>query len=781
MASISQAAEVRTRIHLQGIVQGVGFRPFVFNLVKKLGLRGFVLNSTSGVDMELEGEQTAIQQFLETLKQDPPPLALIESIDLNELPLFGYSDFIIRESVNQENQFALVSPDVGTCADCLKDFTDPANRRFGYPFTNCTNCGPRFTIIRDIPYDRPFTTMAAFEMCQTCLAEYHDPTDRRFHAQPNACSECGPGLSLVQSGGSFSDIKFATGASSLSILAQVRGLLHEGQIIAIRGMGGFHLACDASNAKALTRLRQRKRRSDKPFAVMVPDIGVAEALCAVTPGDREALLSLQRPIVILRRHPEAALPAEIAPGNNTLGVMLPYTPLHYLIFGESPGAPEFPALVMTSGNLNEEPIVIQNEEAWQRLSAIADWLLFHNRDIYMRVDDSVVRSISGQSRVGRRSRGHAPFTVDLKRPMHPILGSGAELKNTFCLTKDRYAILSQHIGDLENYETLRFFEESLHNLKKLFRVEPATVAYDLHPQYMSTRFALQTGLPSVGVQHHHAHVASCMAENGLCGPVIGVALDGTGYGTDGQIWGGEFLEADFSGFERRAHFRYIPLAGGDAAIRQPWRSALSYLRDAFGADIPDGLPAMNAIPVKEFTVVDAMLRRKFSVIQTSSCGRLFDAVASILGLRQRVTFEGQAAIELECLAGADDNSYPFEISPSEEVDFRSTIQATVRDFRASERLDVISARFHNTVVDAIVETCRRIRASGGLKQVCLSGGVFQNKYLTERSVEHLRGCGFEVFLHSRVPANDGGIALGQVAIANAVLQRGDTYVSGNSR
>ena len=781
MASISQAAEVRTQIHVQGIVQGVGFRPFVFNLVRRLGLRGFVLNSSSGVDIELEGEPTAIQQFLEILRHDPPALAQIVSITLSKLPLFGYSDFTIRESIAQEDEFALVSPDVGTCADCLKDFTDPANRRFGYPFTNCTNCGPRFTIIRDVPYDRPFTTMAAFEMCGVCLAEYHNPADRRFHAQPNACPECGPGLSLVHAGGPFPAPDFSTGNSSLSILAQVRGLLHQGQIIAIRGIGGFHLACDASNAEAVSRLRQRKRRSDKPFAVMVPGLAAVESLCVVSDGDREALLSLQRPIVILPRRQGAVLPAEIAPGNKTLGVMIPYTPLHYLLFGESADAPEFTALVMTSGNLSEEPIVTQNEEAWERLGGVADCFLFHNRDIYMRVDDSVVRSVSGQSRVVRRSRGYAPFSVDLTSPMHPILGCGAELKNAFCLTKDRYAILSQHIGDLENYETLRFFEESLHNLKKLFRVEPAAIAYDLHPQYMSTRYAWGTGLPSVGVQHHHAHIASCMAENGIRGPVIGVALDGTGYGTDGHIWGGEFLETDFSGFERRAHFRYIPLAGGDAAVRQPWRSALSYLHDAFGEDIPDGLPLMKAVPVKEFTVVDAMLRQRFNVVQTSSCGRLFDAVASIIGLRQRVNFEGQAAIELECLAGGDENSYPFEISLSGEVDFRSTIQATVRDFLASEPPEAISARFHNTVVEAIVETCRRIRASGGLKQICLSGGVFQNNYLTDRSVQRLISCGFEVFLHSRVPANDGGIALGQVLIANKVLQRGETHVPGNSR
>jgi hydrogenase maturation protein HypF len=534
-------------------------------------------------------------------------------------------------------------------------------------------------------------------------------------------------------------------------------------------------------------LRQRKRRSDKPFALMARDLNSVESFCDPGPGDRELLLSPKRPIVILPARSQTVIAQEVAPGNSTLGVMLPYTPLHYLLFGESPEAPsEFSALVMTSGNLSEEPIVTTNEEASERLASVADWFLLHNREIYMRVDDSVTRTLDGAPRVLRRSRGFVPYPVDLNMPVRELLACGADLKNTFCLTRDHYAILSQHIGDMENYETLRFFEQTLGNLKKLFRVEPEAVAYDLHPDYMSTRYALSLGLPSFGVQHHHAHIASCMAENALREQVLGVALDGTGYGMDGTIWGGEFLLADFAGFERMAHFRAVPLPGGDAAVRHPWRMALSYLRDAFGEHLPASLPTFSAIDPKSLRVVQSMLERGLNVVPTSSCGRLFDAVASITGLRQEVTFEGQAAIELECAVTADDRSYPFELSGTPlEVDFRLTIQALVRDVLASESLGKVSARFHNTVAAAVAETCGRLRSSTGISTICLSGGTFQNRYLTERTATSLREIGFQVFLHSQVPPNDGGIALGQAVIANERLRqsskKGEAHVSGHSR
>ncbi|HET9743780.1 MAG TPA: carbamoyltransferase HypF [Terriglobales bacterium] len=777
MATYSQPAVCRKRIKLSGIVQGVGFRPFVYNLAHKLQLNGFVLNSSSGVSIEVEGPEYAIAEFIDRLRSSPPPLSRIQEIEESTLDPCGYSDFAIRHSVAQAGEFVLVSPDVGTCDDCWRDFSDPKNRRLGYPFTNCTNCGPRYTIIRDIPYDRPSTTMAPFVMCRECQAEYDDPTNRRFHAQPNACSVCGPSLALAENGSFLphGDRTFGFGDLSLSIMRDVRDALRAGKIVAVRGLGGFLLACDAQNDESVRLLRQRKKRSDKPFALMSRDIASVESFCTVSNDDRAFLLSTRRPIVILTRREHAKISNAVAPGNNTLGVMLPYTPLHYLLFGNSPDEPsEFAALVMTSGNISEEPIVISNEEAWKRLAAVADYFLLHNRDIYMRTDDSVVRSFAGQERVLRRSRGYVPNPIDLGLPVHELLAYGGELKNTFCLTKDHYAILSQHIGDLENYETLLFFEETLANLKKLFRVEPQAVAFDLHPRYMSSRFAQALPLArKIGVQHHHAHIASCMAENHLRDSVIGVAFDGTGYGTDGQVWGGEFLVADFAGFERRAHFRYIPLPGGDAAIRQPWRVALSYLRDAFGDQVPESAVTSLCIPEKERAIAEAMLERRINTVQTSSCGRLFDAVASLIGLRQQVNFEGQAAIELETIAakGIEDR-YSYEITNDDpcRVDFRPTIAGIVGDL-ASKSQGEIAARFHNTVAAMIVEVCARIRKSDGLRRVCLSGGTFQNTYLLDRTVRELEKQGFEVFLHRNVPPNDGGISLGQAVIANEILRK----------
>lgn len=765
---------------VRGVVQGVGFRPFVYNLAQSLDLSGYVLNSSSGVTIEIEGAEPQIDAFTNAVRNNPPPLAQITNIECNGIAPEQQRGFTIRESVAEDQEFVLVSTDVATCGDCLRDFGDPANRRYGYPFTNCTNCGPRYTIVQDIPYDRPKTTMAGFRMCELCQAEYEDPGDRRFHAQPNACPDCGPAVLLVERAArppDADDFRNAQGAS-LSTFQAVRNLLREGKLIAIRGLGGFLLACDARNDAAVRLLRQRKRRSEKPFALMVRDLADVESICAVTEVDRAALESPRRPIVIMPRRPDANLSPAIAPGNQTLGVMLTYTPLHYLLFSDSPEAPsEFPALVMTSGNLSEEPIVTSNAEAWQRLDSVADWFLFHNRDIYMRADDSVVRTFEGRERVLRRSRGYVPQPVDLGMELHELLACGAELKNTLCLTKGCYAILSQHIGDLENYETLRFFEETLANLKKLFRVEPRAVAYDLHPNYISTRFAL--GLPldrKIGVQHHHAHIASCMAENHLRGKVIGVALNGTGFGTDGKIWGGEFMVADLAGFERRGHLRYVPLPGGDAAVRQPWRMALSYLRDTLGnGPIPDSLKFAPQVSEKEKSMVDQMILRRIQTIETSSCGRLFDAVAAMVGLGQ-ATFEGQAAIALEsaALPGIDE-SYRFSIDDAEpmQIDMRPAIEALVRDIAVGKPAGYVSARFHNTVAQAISEMCLRIRKQEGLNRVCLSGGVFQNTYLLEHSLANLRRDGFEVFIHALVSPNDGGISLGQAVIATELLRRGD--------
>src|SRR5580658_8065483 len=735
----------RKHILVRGVVQGVGFRPFVYKTATSLGLTGYVFNSSSGVTIEIEGRGSALDEFFQTLKDDPPRLAEIKEITVSEIKVQGGAGFSILGSREETGAFALVPPDAGTCDECWRDFGDPANRRFGYPFTNCTHCGPRYTIIRDIPYDRAATTMSAFTMCGECLAEYQDPDDRRFHAQPNACAVCGPSLTLLNSDVSFPD------RDSLAIIRQTRALLREGKIVAVKGLGGFLLACDATSNAAVAELRRRKRRPHKPFALMVRDLAAARKLCQLTPEDAAALLHPRRPIVVLPRLPGGPLSGGLAPGDNTLGVMLPYTPLHYLLFSDSPEMEsEWAALVMTSGNLSEEPIVISNQEAMLQLGGVADWFLLHNRDIATRVDDSVVRSFEDRERVLRRSRGFVPQTIDLGIELQEVLAFGGELKNTFCLTKDRYAILSQHIGDLENYETMQFFEETLDRMKRVFRVVPRAAAYDLHPGYMSTRMAVASGIPRrIGVQHHHAHIASCMAENHLSGRVLGVAMDGTGFGTDGKIWGGEFLVADFAGFSRRAHLRNVLLPGGDAAVRQPWRMALSYLRDAFGGKIPTHLQCFQDIDEKQFALVDTMLARRIHTVETSSCGRLFDAVAALLGLAPEVSFEGQAAIALEAAAepGIDDR-YGFEIEEGEPmiVDFRPVMFGIGKDISAGRRVGEISSRFHNSLSTAIGEVCGRIASSDAVRRACLSGGSFQNLYLLGHTVVELRRRGLEVFL-----------------------------------
>ena len=763
----------RKQIHVRGIVQGVGFRPFVYHLAHRFQLAGYVLNSSAGVTIEVEGSAACIDEFVGTLRVEAPPLAQIEEVTVAAVEPAGDLSFVIRQSLHEPGQLVPVSPDVSTCDDCMRDFRTPANRRFGYPFSNCTNCGPRYTITRQIPYDRPMTTMACFRMCDRCLAEYENPDDRRFHAQPNACHECGPALVLALGSELPAAPQFAKGQDSLNAIRQVRHLLRQGQIVAIKGLGGFHLACDPFHDAAVQTLRERKKRSDKPFALMVPDIASAEKFCLVSEACRAALMSPRRPIVILPRRPHAPISSALAPGNNTLGVMLPYTPLHYLLFADTLEAPpEFRALVMTSGNISEEPIVTANRDAVSRLGPIADAFLFHNRDIHTRVDDSVVRVFDGRERVLRRSRGFAPQPLTLDSSFSEILACGPELKNTFCLTKGHHVFLSQHIGDLENYETLVFYRETLERMKDLFRIEPQVVAYDLHPNYLSTKFALALdSVQKIGVQHHHAHIASCMAENGITDKVIGVAFDGTGFGMDGKIWGGEFLIADFAAFERRAHFRYVPLAGGDTAVREPWRLALSYLLDTFGPKVDSlDLPLWRRVPSKKIETVRAVIERGIHTVQTSACGRLFDAVASIIGVRDEVNFEAQAAIELEtsALEGIE-TAYPFAISSGEpqEIDMRPAIEAIVSDLLAGKPPGWIAAAFHNTIVAVVLAVCGRLQKSEGIGRVCLSGGTFQNYYLLERTVAGLRLDGFEVFLHAKVPPNDGGISLGQAVIANA--------------
>jgi hydrogenase maturation protein HypF len=773
------AAAIRRHIRARGVVQGVGFRPFVYTLARSLGLTGYVFNSSSGVTIEVEGEEAAVAAFVRRLREEAPPLARVAEVVVTTMVACGGAEFAIRESQEEVGRFGLVPADAGTCAPCWREFGDPQNRRYGYPFTNCTHCGPRYTIIHEVPYDRATTTMAPFTMCAACELEYRDPADRRFHAQPNACGVCGPSLALVPRGASAAEVSFVD-RDALGVVRCARALLREGKILAVKGLGGFLLACDATNGVAVAELRRRKRRPDKPFALMARDVAAVRRFCAVSDEEEVVLQDACRPIVILAALSEGnavRLAEGVAPGNRTVGVMLPYTPLHYLLFGDSPEREaEFAALVMTSGNLSEEPILVTNEDALQGLDGVADWFLLHNRDIATRVDDSVVRVFAGHERVLRRSRGFVPQTVDLGVEMQEVLAFGAELKNTFCLTKGQYAILSQHIGDLENHETTKFFEETVEKMQRLFKLRPQAVAYDLHPDYRSTRLALASGIEKkIGVQHHHAHIASCMAENHLDGDVIGVAMDGTGYGTDGAIWGGEFLVADFARFERRAHLRYVSLPGGNAAVRQPWRMALSYLRDAFGAEVPEELARFRGISERQVALVDAMIARRLQTVETSSCGRLFDAVAAMLGAASAVSFEGQAAIALEtAIETGVEERYDFEVEDGtpQVVDMRPMIRGLARDVAYGRSVGVVAARFHNTVSAAVVEVCCRIRRIDGLERVCLSGGTFQNVYLLERTAAELRRLGFGVFLHAMVPANDGGISLGQAVIANEWLHRG---------
>jgi hydrogenase maturation protein HypF len=749
---------LRRRLLVQGIVQGVGFRPWVHQLAGSCGLSGYIFNSTAGVTIEIEGQEEALARFLESFRNHPPPLAVIAEVRVETLEAAGYTGFEIRESLTASSGFVLVPPDIATCDACMADFRDPANRRFGYPFTNCTHCGPRYSIIQDIPYDRRFTTMSGFRMCPACEAEYNDPSDRRFHAQPNACPECGPWVELW-------DHESILGSRAAAI-AETRRRLEAGRIVAIKGLGGFHLACLASSEDSVRLLRERKRRSDKPFAVMARDLDVAEAFCQIGDADRAALTSMRRPVVLMPRRENAGITNTVAPGIEWLGVMLPYTPLHHLLFD---GA-DFEALVMTSGNLSEEPIASLNEEIEPRLYQLADDFLIHNRGIRTRVDDSVLRTFGGHERTLRRSRGYAPQPVDLGVAVEQILACGGELKNVFCLTKEHYAVLSQHIGDMENLETLEAFRETLEHMKRFFRIQPVAVAHDLHPGYLSTRFALALeGVEKIGVQHHHAHITSCMAENRLDGKVIGVAFDGTGYGTDGRIWGGEFQVCDYGGFERHTHFRYVPLAGGDTAVRQTWRSALAYLQDA-GVDTEF---LAEQVPEDAFRVVRTMLARGVNTIETSSCGRLFDAAAAIAGVRLCASYEGQGAMEMEALARRAarpaEDAYPFDMAGG-ELDFRETVRCMARD---REHPGLLAGRFHHTLARAIAVVCTQIAASTGIRRVCLSGGTFQNFHLVGLTEDRLRKANLQVYLHSRVPPNDGGLCLGQAVIANRLLRRGE--------
>jgi hydrogenase maturation protein HypF len=710
---------------------------------------------------EIEGSEETVAKFLMLLEQEAPPLARIERVSTTSLGVTGGADFVIASSQAVGQRRTLVAADSPTCADCLRELADPADRRYRYPFINCTNCGPRYTIVRDVPYDRPLTTMSGFAMCAQCATEYHDPANRRFHAQPVCCPACGPRLSLVMPDGTR-----LPGSDPVVAAAE---LLRSGKIVAVKGLGGYHLSVDAGNAAAAAALRARKHREDKPFALMVPDLATARRLCAVDETAERVLAGARRPIVLLPRLPAAdrqVAPA-VAPGNRQLGLMLPYTPLHHLLL-EAVARP----IVATSGNVSDEPIAFRDDDALERLAAIADAFLLHDRPIHVRTDDSVVRALDGRESVVRRSRGYVPEPVTVSFGFRrPVLACGAELKNTFCLAKENRAFVSQHIGDLENAETLRSFTDGIEHFRRLFDVTPQLVAHDLHPDYLSTKYAAELAdVELLGVQHHHAHVAACLADNGETGPVIGVAFDGTGYGTDETIWGGEFLIADLARFERAGFLDPVPMPGGAAAIRQPWRMAAAYL----AASYPDGPPAGLAVRQRNeqyWAAVLAMAGRQVNSPLTSSAGRLFDAVAALVGVRDTVNYEGQAAIELEQLADVRERgSYRAAIASLDGrliVRGADLIGAAAEDLTAGVAPPLIAARFHNGVAASIVAVCVQLREQTGLATVALSGGVFQNVLLTGRVVAGLADSGFRILLHSRVPCNDGGISLGQAAVAGA--------------
>jgi hydrogenase maturation protein HypF len=778
MSKVTKQSIKSASISVRGIVQGVGFRPFVYGLAVKHSLKGWVYNTSEDVRIEVEGEAEAVEQFELELKTEAPPLAHIEAVTIEHHAPRGYKNFEIRYSQKQEGKYQLISPDVATCQACLGELLNAEDRRYRYPFTNCTNCGPRFTIIEDMPYDRPQTTMRYFQMCAQCQAEYDNPLDRRFHAQPNACPKCGPQVELVDNQGNLVT-PIESGTDPIAAASQ---LLKEGKIVAIKGLGGFLLACDAMNDTVVNTLRRRKKRSSKPFAIMVTTVDEAKRHCYVSPEEKNLLTSPQSPIVLMRWKEDSSVSREVAPNLRFLGLMLPYTPLHHILLRDI-GRP----LVMTSGNLSEEPIARDNDEALRRLSGIADYFLIHNRDIYSRYDDSVAIVERGTNQLIRRARSYAPYPIRLPFEAKQVLGCGAEEKNTFCLTKDNYAFLSQHIGDMENMETLEHFDSTISLYKRLFHMEPEIIAHDLHPDYLATKYAQElgeSGIRLIPVQHHHAHIASCLADNGLETPVIGVAFDGTGMGTDGNIWGGEFLVADYRNYERVGHLEYLPLPGGDAAIKRPRRTAIGYILTLLGEDaLSRDLPVMREADEMEVEVIKRQIERKINSPLSSSMGRLFDAISALLGIRSEIDYEGQAAVELEMAAyssviarsvsdeaiSANNESYPYHIEEDEGiriVHLRDLLSALIEDLHRGISKGRISVKFHNTVAHMINEMCHLIANETGISQVALSGGVFQNRLLLKKTVSLLEGSGFQVFTHRQIPCNDGGISLGQAVIAN---------------
>lgn len=759
--------QARIHIVIRGAVQGVGFRPFIYRLATELHLAGWVANSPQGVFLEAEGEKSVLDDFLLRIEKEKPRLSSIQSLDPAFLDAVGYEKFEIRESDYSGETSAIVLPDAATCPDCLHDISDPSNRRYRYPFTNCTNCGPRFSIIESLPYDRPNTTMKSFIMCPECRKEYDDPADRRFHAQPNACPACGPHLELW-------DVDGRVIASHDNALREVGTAIRAGKIVAVKGIGGFQLIADARNEHAVVSLRRRKHREEKPFALMFPALDEVKCECEVSKLEERLLLSAESPIVLLNRKPEIAnrkssIASSVAPRNPNFGVMLPYSPLHHLLMREL----GFP-VVATSGNLSDEPMCTDEHEALKRLHGVADLFLVHDREIIRHVDDSVVRIVMDRELVLRRARGYAPLPVETAMAFDaPIIAVGAHLKNSIALAKGKNVFVSQHIGDLETKEAMEAFERVNESFKNLYDAEPATVVADMHPDYRSTQFAKSLDAKVIQIQHHYAHVASCMAENHLNGSVLGVSWDGTGYGPDGTIWGGEFLLTDELSFSRVAHLRQCRLPGGDKSIREPRRTAVGLLFEIFGESLFQRLDLhpMKTFRDEELVLLRQMLTKKINSPLTSSAGRLFDAVASLTGLRDIAKFEGQAAMELEWAIGKTltNEEYVFTTSNSElplTIDWEPMVLEILEDVRESASPSLISAKFHNTMAAMILEVARRI----GEKRVALTGGCFQNKYLLERTVRRLQDEGFRPYWHQRVPPNDGGIALGQIFAAQCKIK-----------
>jgi len=755
--------KIRKNILIKGIVQGVGFRPFIHKLVKNYNLSGWVLNSNQGVEIEIEGKTEEINSFVNAIKEKLPPLAKIEKIEVSQLPLVGYKEFSIKKSiVKEEDSFVLVSPDISICEDCLQELFEPHNRRFRYPFINCTNCGPRFTIIKDIPYDRKKTTMDNFKMCSLCQNEYDDIEDRRYHAQPNACADCGPQVSLYQNKRKIEGI---------DPIEKAVKLLKEGKIGAIKGLGGFHLACDATNNKAVARLRRLKNREAKPFALMSFSLEKITQYCKVGDKEKEWLVDRARPIVLLKKREDSVISTSVAPGNNYLGVMLPYTPLHYLLLKDN-----FTALIMTSGNITDQPIIADNLEALDKLDGIVDFFLTYDRDIFNRCDDSVVKIINDDNVFFRRSRGYVPHPIILDFKLKEVLALGGELKSTIGFSKENYIFLSQYLGDLKSVETLEFFKESITSFKKMFKAKPEIIACDLHPDYLSTQYAeemkVKKGFKIVKVQHHHAHIVSCMAENNVKEKVIGVAYDGTGYGDDGNVWGGEFLLCDLKKYSRAGHLKYYPLPGGDKAIVEPWRMAYSYLYSIYGPKAKTlDIDFNQRMDCNSLSIIEKMIDKNINSPLTSSCGRLFDAISSLIGIKDEISYEGQAAMELEsfCSSGITEG-YKFRTYKEEEkfiIDPQEIFINIIKDLKKGLDKKIIAAKFHNTVAEFTVDLCGKIRENTGINGIALSGGVFQNKYLTEKVIFSLEDKGFKVYIQRKVPPNDGGISLGQAVVAGS--------------